>query len=429
MASSLRRWPRNASQLMFAGGGPFLNVVLRTATLGTRFLLVFILAKYLSASSFGYYGLFAATVGYALLCIGLDLYVYTTREIVKVGGAKQGRMLKSQIAFVMLLYLFLLPLALVILAVAGFPYFLVLWFAPILILEHINQEIYRLMIILKHQITASLLLFGRQGSWALAVAGLMVIQEGYRNLTVVMSLWCAAGMVAAAAGIWKFRSLQLGGWRESIDWAWIKRGVSVSGTFLVATLAIRGVQTFDRFWLESLAGIEIVGAYVLFFGVASALSVFLDASIFSFRYPELIALAHRKAYAEMHSRVRRMGRQVAGASLAFALISSLLLPMLLDWIGRDIYQSQIALYYWILGGMVAYSLSMIPHYALYALRHDRAIVASHVAGLLTFFAATMALSQISQTHAVPIGVFASMLAVLVWKMKAYVNISHRRVAL
>ena len=48
------------------------NIGLRFSTLGVRFLLIFFLAKYLDAASVGYYGLFAATVSYALYFVGLD---------------------------------------------------------------------------------------------------------------------------------------------------------------------------------------------------------------------------------------------------------------------------------------------------------------------------------------------------------------------
>ena len=409
---------------MSYGAAPILNVVLRTATLGTRFALVFVLAKYLDVALVGYYGLFTAAIAYGLLCVGLDLYVYTTREIAKVEPARQGQLLKSQAALIGLLYLVLTPVALFLLPYAGMPEFLIWWFIPILVLEHVNQELYRLLIILSQQLSASLLLFLRQGSWALVIAGLMAASKSSHNLTVVMALWTVAGAVTAAVGAWKLRSLGLGGWRERVDWPWIKKGIAVSSAFLMATLAVRGVQTFDRYWLESLAGIEIVGAYVVFFGVASALTVFLDAAIFSFRYPELIGFSHRGEYDEMGRKVCMMAFQAMAASLAFAVVCSVLLPVLLGWIDQSIYLSHMDLFYWVLAAVIAYSLSMIPHYALYALGRDRTIIASHVAALLLFAAATWVLTGISRLYAVPIGVLIAMSAVLVWKTAAYLKVFH-----
>lgn len=404
------------------GAIPVLNVALRTGTLATRFALVFILAKYLDAAALGYYGLFTAAIGYALLCFGLDLYVYTTREITRVERAKQGRLLKSQAALVGILYLLLAPATLLILPWAGLPPGLIWWFLPILVLEHLNQEIFRLLVILSRQITASVLLFIRQGSWAIAVAALMAASEDARNLHFVMSLWAGAGALAALAGLWTLHAMRLGGWREAVDWAWIKKGLAVSSAFLVATLSLRTIQTVDRFWLQDLAGIEMVGAYVLFFGVSSALNVFLDAAIFSFRYPELIALANEKKFGELHRKTRLMALHTLGACLLFALASSLALPPLLGWIGREIYIAQIGLYYWVLAARIVYSLAMVPHYALYAMGRDRPIIASHVAGSMVFIVATLALTQLSRPYAVPIGVLVAMFVVLLWKSAAYLKI-------
>lgn len=400
------------------------NVILRVGTLGTRFALVFILAKYLDAASVGYYGLFTATVGYALLSVGMDFYIYSSREITRTEQSNRGRLLKSQVALAGILYSIIIPASIFVLPSSGFPNILLWMFIPILVLEHLNQEIYRLLIILSHQLSASVLLFVRQGSWALAIAMLMALNESSRNLTTVMILWACAGALAATAGIWKLRSMEFGGWDKRIDWGWIRKGIVVSGAFLIATLAVRAIQTFDRYWLEALAGIEVVAAYVLFFGVASALSVFLDAAIYSFQYPEFVRLGNSKKYKEMHHKVRRMALQTLGFSLAFSFASALALPLLLGWLGDPIYQSEINLYYWVLGGVIVLSLSMAPHYALYALGEDRAIIASHLAALLVFVATTLGLSQVSRLYAVPVGVLISMAAVLLWKTVAYLRVMH-----
>lgn len=408
---------------------PVFNVAMRTATLGTRFALVFILAKFLDAAALGLYGLFTAAIGYALLCFGLDLYVYTTREIVRVERAAQGHMLKSHAALVSLLYVALAPAMLWILPQVGLPSNLLQWFLPILVLEHLNQEIFRLLIIYSKQLTASALLFLRQGSWAIAVAAIMSLSDGARNLNFVMLAWASAGALAAFAGLWTLHRMRLGGWREAVDWAWIRKGVRISGVFLIATLSIRAIQTIDRFWLQDLASIQLVGAYVLFFGVSSALSVFLDASIFSFRYPELIVLGNEEKFDQLHRKVGQMAVNTVGAIALFAVASSLTLPVLLSWIGRDIYNAQIDLYYWILAATTVYSLAMVPHYALYAMGRDKPIIASHFAGLVVFIIGTLAFIHVSRAYAVPMGVLLGMFVVLIWKSGAYFKIlfgAHRR---
>lgn len=396
-----------------------LNIALRSATLGTRFLFIFFLAKYLDPASVGYYGLFSATVGYALYFVGLDFYTYVTREILKTPNALRGRLLKNQMALSGLLYLALLPFALLFLQSAGWPRHLAWWFFPILLLEHFNQEMSRLLSALSEQITASLALFVRQGSWAVVIVALMTLEPNSRHLDTVMALWACAGVAAAAQGIWKIKQLQMGGWRSSIDWRWIKNGIAISIAFLVATLAVRGFQTIDRYWLEALGGIEIVGAYTLLIGVAGTLLTFLDAGVFAYAYPALITHSHRQEYNAVRVKVRKVFFQTLVLSVAFGVVSWLILPFLLDWIDKPAYKDALGLYPWLLMAMIINAVGLVPHYALYARGTDRPIIYSHFVALPVFVLATWACSQAYSILAVPIGLNIAFLVILIWKSIAY----------
>ncbi len=400
----------------------FFNVGVQGATLATRFLFIFFLAKYLDPVLVGYYGLFIAAVGYSLYFVGLDFYTYVTRELLKAPCEQRGRLLKGQVVLSFFLYILFLPFFLLFLHYADWPGALLYWFFPILVLEHFNQEISRLLIALSEPLTASVLLFIRQGSWALVLVALMVWDPANRNLQTVMVLWVAAGFAAAFAGVWKVQKMRMGGWNEALDWHWIRGGISVSAAFLLATLALRGVQTFDRYWLEVLGGIEIVAAYVLFLGIAGTLLAFLDAALFAFTYPALIQLHHEQAADVAHAKVRQMLGLTIILSGAFALISWLLLPYLLLWIKNPVYSNAINLYLLLLLAMIVNAISMVPHYALYARGHDRPIIYSHVAALIVFVLATWLLSLHFSAIAVPIGLNFSFTVILVWKGVAYMQL-------
>lgn len=251
-----------------------LNIGFRITTLTTRFAFVFVLAKFLDPALVGYYGLFTASIGYALYLVGLDFYTYATREIIRAPAEQRGPMIKGQIALSGGLYVLVLPGSLLVLGMADWPGYLYWWFAPILVLEYLNQEISRLLIALSRQVTASMVLFLRQGSWAIAIVSLFALAPQSRNLDIVFAMWTASGIAAAGLGAWKLSLLQMAGWRLPVDWHWVRQGIAVSMGFLLATLALRGIQTFDRYWIEHLGGVELVAAYVLFIGMAGSLLVF-----------------------------------------------------------------------------------------------------------------------------------------------------------
>lgn len=234
------------------------NIALRGATLASKFLLVFFLARYLTAGELGLYGLLTATIAYALYLVGLDFYIYTTREIAKIGELRFGGLLKNQIAMTAALYAVFLPSLLTIFAMKLLPWQLAVWFFVLLVLEHINQEIGRLLIALSQQHAASLNLFLRSGSWPLAAILLMSLHPGFKSLNSVLLLWIIGDLLALTFSALKLRQLEIHGWQERIDWGWIATGIKVAIPFLLATLAIRGIFTFDRYWVKELSSLEIV---------------------------------------------------------------------------------------------------------------------------------------------------------------------------
>ncbi|NMM06004.1 hypothetical protein [Polaromonas sp.] len=396
-----------------------LNVALHGATLASRFLLIFFLARFLEPAQLGLYGLLTATIGYSLYLLGFDFYTFTTREVLKRERSEWGGLLKDQGALSLLLYAVFIPLLTLIFFKGLLPWSLAGWFFVLLVLEHLNQELGRLLIAISEQLLASVILFIRQGTWAIAVTALMAIEPTTRSLDYVLGAWMVAGLVAVLAGAYRLTQLRIAGWHKKIDWRWIVAGLKVSIPFLIATLALRGVFTLDRYWLQSLGGLEVVGAYVLFMGIAGTLMAFLDAGVFAFSYPGLISAYQKNQPAAFYKGVRTLLIHTVMLSVAFSVVSLLLLSPLLSWLGNPLYSAKQYLYPWVLIAMVLYALGMVPHFALYAQRLDRPIIHSHLASLFVFVIATGLFSQRWPMVAVPLGLCAAFTIILIWKAWAF----------
>lgn len=395
------------------------NIALRGMTLGSKFLLIFLLAHFLTPAELGLYGLLVATVGYALYLLGLDFYTYTTRELLRRPRDHWGGLLKDQGALVIVLYAMFLPLLLIIFAVDLLPWHFAGWFFALLILEHLNQEFMRLLVAISEQLMASLTLFLRSGAWAVVIIALMFLEPAARNIEAVLVAWTIGGLSACLLASLKLCQLRIGGWCKRIDWAWIRAGIKVALPFLVATLAIRGVYTLDRYWLEALAGLEVLGAYVLFIGIANAMMSFLDAGVFAFSYPALISAFQQNRFAEFRQELIKLMVQTVALAGAFSILAWLLIDPLLNWLGKPLYIEQKGLFPWVLLATILYALGMVPHYALYAQNCDRSIIFSHIASLLVFIMSTWVVSLYWSGLAVPIGLCASFFSILVWKSFAY----------
>jgi len=405
--------------MMSASYRRLLSVALRSLTLGCKFVLVFFLARLLNPEDLGLYGLMVVTVSYALYVLGFDFYTYTTRELLKYDRSRWGEFLKSQVALTAVLYALAMPGLSILFYQDLLPWALLSWFFALLVLEHLNQELSRLLVAVSEQLTVSVMLFVRSGAWAILVTALMYYDEDYRTLPVVLGAWLIGGGVAMVIALHKLSLLNIGGWRADVDWRWIATGLKVAVPLVIATLALRGISTVDRYWFEHTAGLRYLGAYVLFAGLSAALISFLDAGVFSFIYPNMIKLHHDGNDDGFNTEFKRLAIHTIVLSVLFSFIALLAIGPILEWLGKDLYIQEKYLFPWVLAGSVMSGLSMIPHYGLYAKGLDSPIIRSHLAGFIVFCGLAWVLVDLIGAIAIPVAVLAAQVLILCWKTLSY----------
>lgn len=400
-----------------------INIGLRAATLLSKFFLIFFLARFLSPGELGLYGLLVAAVGYALYAVGLDFYTYSTRELLKHDPVAWGGYFKAHAVLCSVLYMFLFPVALAIFSEDWLPWSYFPWFLGLLLLEHVNQELSRIFIAVGLPMRASIILFFRSGVWAIAITLLMFLGPEWRTLERVFQAWALGAGVGMVIGIWGLSNLGVGQWRRAIDWAWVRRGLSIAVPFVIATLALKGLFTLDRYWFQSLANIEVLGAYILFSGICNALVAFLEAGVFAFIYPVLIKSFQTQDAAAFSGGVRKLFVQTVVLSLGFSVCALVMIQPLLAWLDKPLYLAHQNLFPWILAGVVLYALGMIPHYALYAQSLDKQIILSHVLSLPIFVLSVGLLAAWLGGIAVPVGLCIAFFFILCWKTWSYFRLT------
>jgi O-antigen/teichoic acid export membrane protein len=395
------------------------NTALQAINLVLRFLFIFFLARYLDPLKVAYFGIFAATVSYALYVVGIDFHFYMAREILKKPQPEWGKLFKGQLGLSVVLYLSFSPVAFFFLADASWPEHLVWWFFPVLVLEHFNQEMSRLLIVLSEQLSSTIVLLVRQGAWSAVMVLLMHTDPGTRNLDSIMFMWVTAGIIAALFATWRLKRLHSYGWILAIDWGWVKKGVGLSLTFLLGTLAFRGILTFDRYLIEHFLSIEAVAPYLLLIGIAGCLTIFLESALFSFALPELINLNEKGMHNTAHILVKKLLKQTIAISVLFAILSWMALPYIFSLLGNQLYIDSIHLYPFLLISIILHGISMAPHYALYANSKDKSIVCSHLGGLFVFLAGSWYGGKFWPNYAVLVSLNLAFLAILLMKAVAY----------
>lgn len=363
------------------------NVSLRLLALVSRFALVIVLARLLEPVEVGTYGLFSASIAFSMLMLGGDYYTYSQRKFLSETKERWSFVLQHQAIALAMLYIVMLPAQLLIFAFDFMPWHLAGWFFALLIIEHIAQEINRLLVVMRRQLLASWVLFLRMGVWIWAILPLMWIDSSYRQIETVFAAWLGGGMLAISVGtylVWR----EVRPWRRwSIDWSWLCKGFTVGVLYLISTMSFRALHTFDRYSVEELAGPAFLGAYVLYSGMALAVISVVDSGVFLFLYPSLVAAQKRGE----HDAVRKLTKELAwsalAVSLAVGMAVSVFAPWVVAWIGKPLYAEHLHVLWLLLLMSLIYAMGMVAHYGLYALDADKTITLINLSALLVFFVA------------------------------------------
>lgn len=403
-----------------------INVVLRSATLISKFLLTFFVARYLSPSDLGLYGLVAASIGYALFFVGFEFYMYTTRELINLPRIHWGGKLRDQFVFYAFTYFFSLAFILMVFGGGWLPWSYFWLFLALLLLEHFAQELNRLLVVMSDQLFASTVLFIRSGLWCLVAMGYMWLVPHHRNVAVILWAWVAGGLLACSLGLWRISRVGVAWPSVCIDWSWIRRGATVALPFLLATLAMRGLFTFDRYWIKSIAGLEILGVYVFYIGIANAIVSFVDSGVFVFMYPKIITDAKQRKIQSYRYNMKMFIVQILFVYFLVSIVSILSIEYVYRWIADPIYKENIIIFYWLIASIGLFCAGLVPQVGLYAFDKDRPIAVSHVLGFFLFMLIVWVSSGEIGFMSVPYALFVSLLFVLIWKTVAYFRMDKDR---
>lgn len=362
-----------------------LNIALRGLSMGCRLLLIFVLAKILTPAELGLFGLMLATISLSVLIVGADYYTYAHREMLARPVEKWSFVIQHQIKAQFLLYIVLIPAQIFIFIFGLMEWKYALWFFTLLILEHIAQELNRLLVVMHKQLVASWVLFIRMGSWVLVVLPLMYYAEEYRDLSVLYTAWIIGSSVAIVVAVYSVRQV-LPVWEKiKTDYAWLKKGFKIGGMFLLATICFKGLLTFDRYIIEALSSIEVLGVYVFYMAIVFGAYSFLEPAVFSFLYPRMLQSYQMKDFHTYHKIFKELVLSTIIISGLLAMVIWYTMPIIIDWVDKSIYYEYLDSLGLLIAAGFVYAVSHIPHYALYAMKKDKWIIISHITALIIFF--------------------------------------------
>ena len=264
-----------------------ISMSLRTLILAGKFVLGILIARYGSTSDLGIYGLMTAAISIGFTLVGLDFYVYSTREIAGAPPAVQACRIRDQFCFHLSTYPTALLACAVLFAIGFLPLSCLLWFYMILPLEHVAQELYRMLIALCKPTLANTALFIRSAGWIYIYAIALFLHRRPVSLQEIWRAWALGCLGGILLSLWSLRHLP---WAQArtvaIDAFWIRRGLSTGLLFFAGTLAALAGSYVDRYVLNRYLGVEAVGIYTFFISISTAMANLIETGVVNFIFPQ-----------------------------------------------------------------------------------------------------------------------------------------------
>ena len=350
----------------------------------SRFILVMMLAKLLPSSELGTYGLLVASISFAVLFVGFDYYTYSNRELLSVDKDKWSEIILNQMYAYIPLYLVFIPFSFIINSYDFLPKQYFVWFLILFVIEHISIEQNRLLNTMQKQLSASFVLFLRSGIWIIFMLPLLIYVEGYKNLETVLYAWVIGGICSILYGIWVIKK-SIKNWALiTPSYSWIIKGYKVGILFILGTLSFQLISTGDKFLLEQMSNIDIVGVYVFYSSLTVGATAFIHAGVIVFSTPKIITAYQKKDFFTFRYLMNIFLKELSFSIFLMTLGLYFFMPYIATWIGKSIYLEYYDAFYVIL---ITASLILIgshPGTYLYASRRDKYIAGANLSVLIVF---------------------------------------------
>lgn len=307
-----------------------------------------------------------------------------------------------------MLYVVLLPICGLLFVIGLMPSKIALPFFLILILEHLTQEMYRILIAMHDQTAATIILFLRSGIWVLAIIPAMYAKWVPAEIDNILNAWIAGGVLSLIFGMRAIGVHLETPLRAHLNWKFIIGGLKTGILFLSGGILAKSLFTVDRYLFENLNNMEILAAYVVFSGIAMAMLSVIEASIFSFLYPKLVSsikLGDLRGYKEIK---REIWLSVCIALTLMSVIIWQVTPFLLKWIDKQIYLEYVEILWLLIAVVSLYCINVIPQYQLYGFGADKILFWTHLVGAIAFLSITMLIAKLDTVTAVPGGLLGAL---------------------
>ena len=351
------------------------NIILRGGSIGSKFLFVFFIAKYsIDEYNLGVLGIINSSIAFLIYILGFDFYIFNSREILKDKKENVLGKLKNQMIFHLLLYSFFIPILLIVCYNTDFiPKEYILLFIPILLLEHLGQEFYRVFITLEKSVLANFILLLRSSLWIW-----LSFLDYYFNRQIILNTyliyWVFNSLIINSISInILYKIIPLTKDSFKVDWRWIWNGIKSASTFFIGSLCFKVIQLSDRYMLDFYFTKKEVGVYTTYAQFVNIIDVFSFSAITMIAYPKLIK-AYDTEQDKYDKEYKKFSKELIIVTFILTFLIFIIAPFIFQFLNKEMILENISSFNILLLGIVSYIISTIYHYDLYVRKKDVVIL-------------------------------------------------------
>lgn len=347
------------------------SLFFRMAAMGSKFLIFTYLSKYFIESTYGIYSLLTTTITISIFILGFDFYNFSIRDILIEKKDTAAKVFTSLAFYIGVYTIFVLAGYLIFNQIDYFSEYtgvLIL----ICITEHLNQELYRLLLAFKKVLHANTFLFIRVSGWTFFVLFQIIIQKKEITLSEILFIWAlfnAGTLLLVLLFFAKPIVGRLSLFRIKKDW--LLRGLKVSVIFYIATIALKVIEYSNRYIVEGVLDEVSAGIFSFYSNISMIIGIYVSTIVVSYELPDLIESSTTDQFDFKLKRFKRLLFQ--HSSIAMLAVMILLYPVLL-WQGKESFISYWPLILLLNAGMFLMNISLIYHSYLYIKHKEKKIL-------------------------------------------------------
>jgi len=366
-------------------GNPAILMFIKLANSAIKYIFMLYIAKMLIPQEVGVYGLIASLLVIVTQFIGLEYNLFNAREILSTKiTAEKGGMVKDQFALHMMTYPFAIVILLLLFALDVIPWQYIFVFYCLMIVEHLSQEIFRILVVCFKPVTATILQFIRSAIWVIPAMLFIYYGESNSFVNYILYSWFFGSLISVLGGWYFMNKIFRFSLKEKINYDRIRKGVRVSFPFLLVAGLYSIMIMIDRFAIDYYYGKSETGFYFFYVTIAAAFHVLLTYAVAINYGPKCIESYQENGYGEyvvIKKEFKAQSIKIGVFLLPFFVVG---VYVALFFIDNPAYEKYINVF-WILliGAMVQYSQEIF-HLNLYVRKMDIEILKSVI---IVFFLA------------------------------------------